>query len=149
MSRITIGLYCWGHAESEKRRLQDVQQANLGIRTIVIDARVESNFARGLTNELSSPQTALNIQADATIPHLPLSMGDAYTKTLQTQSLDQLLSSVKKEILVIVDEVQWLKNPRSVAMLLAHIFDYHYEKMTFIITGSSVGGYEDNYRTRS
>lgn len=49
-----------------------------------------------------------------------------------------MLSNVKK-LLIILDKAQWLKNPRSVAMFMAHIFDHHYERVTFIITGSAVG----------
>lgn len=42
-------------------------------------------------------------------------------------------------IYIIVDEAQWLKNPRKVVMLLAHLYDYYYDHVTFIITGSMIG----------
>jgi AAA+ ATPase superfamily predicted ATPase len=121
-----------------KTSLARCTATKLGIRTLVIDARIESDFARGLTNGLSGPQT-VNIQGSAAIPHVPVSVSAGYTKTLLAQPLEQLLSNMKKELLVIVDEAQWLKNPRGVARLMAHIFDYRHEKMTFVITGSAVG----------
>ena len=97
-----------------KTSLARCTATKLRIRTLVIDARIESDFARGLTNGLSSPQT-VNIQGSAAIPHVPVSVSAGYTKTLLAQPLEQLLSNVKKELLVIVDEAQWLKNPRGVA----------------------------------
>lgn len=122
-----------------KTSLARCTATKLGIRTVVIDARIESDFARGLVNGLSGPQIIKNIQGSVAIPHVPVSVSAAYTKAFLAQPLEQLLSSVKKELLVIVDEAQWLKNPRGVAMLMAHIFDYRHEKMTFVITGSAVG----------
>jgi AAA+ ATPase superfamily predicted ATPase len=121
-----------------KTSLARCTATKLGIRTVVIDARIQSDFAQGLVNGLSGTRT-VHIQGSAAIPHMPVSVSAGYTKTLLAQPLEQLLSSVKKQLLVIVDEAQWLKNPRGVAMLMAHIFDYRHEKMTFIITGSAVG----------
>lgn len=111
--------------------------AKLKNQTIVIDARVDKDVAKGLYNSLAS-STSVSLHGRATIAPAPLSLNADYTKTQLTQTLDQMLSRIKK-LLVILDEVQWLKNPRGVTMLLAHIFDYHYEKVTFIITGSAVG----------
>ncbi len=41
--------------------------------------------------------------------------------------------------MILIDEAQWLRNPRRVSRLLAHIYDYHYDKATLMITGSAVG----------
>ncbi|MCL4365195.1 ATP-binding protein [Candidatus Marsarchaeota archaeon] len=36
-------------------------------------------------------------------------------------------------------QAQWLSNPKKVVMLLAHLYDYYYDNLTFIITGSTIG----------
>jgi AAA+ ATPase superfamily predicted ATPase len=111
--------------------------AELKNQSIVVDARVDKDFVKGLFNSLAS-STSISLHGSAAIPYTPFTLNADYTKTHLTQTLDQLLSSIKK-LLIILDEAQWLKNPRGVAMLMAHIFDYHYERVTFIITGSAVG----------
>jgi AAA+ ATPase superfamily predicted ATPase len=121
-----------------KTSLARCAATKLGIRTIVIDARIESDFVRGLVNGLQSSST-VNVQGSAAIPHLPISISARYTKMIPAQPLEQLLSNLKKKLLVIVDEAQWLRNPRGVAMLMAHIFDYRHENINFVITGSAVG----------
>lgn len=120
-----------------KTSLSKCVATKLNIQTIVIDARVNKDIVEGLFNALANSKT-VSVQGSARIPHTPLSLNAVYTKTNLSQTLDQILSNVKK-LLVILDEAQWLKNPRGVSMFLAHIFDYHYEKVTFIITGSAVG----------
>jgi AAA+ ATPase superfamily predicted ATPase len=120
-----------------KTSLARCAATRLGVRTTVVDARIDNDLARGLVNDLAGSRT-VNIQGGATIPHVPIAISASYTETFFTQTLDQLLSKVKR-LLVIVDEAQWLKNPRGGARLMAHVFDYHYERVTFVVTGSAVG----------
>lgn len=42
-------------------------------------------------------------------------------------------------MVMLVDRAEWLRNPRRLSSLLAHIYYYHYDKMTVVITGSVVG----------
>ncbi|MDH2901054.1 MAG: ATP-binding protein [archaeon] len=107
--------------------------------SITLDARENSDFLASLSSTLGSSSSALNISATATVPKLPfLSVGANYSKQIAKQNLDSILKR-KSKLIVLLDEAQWFRNPRTFVRLLAHIYDYHYDTVTPIITGSAVG----------
>ena len=110
----------------------------LGYKSIIVDARQGNNFAMALVSSLLVSESTLKLKADAHLPGTPLKIGLEYTKRFLNENLDRLLDKTGR-LVILVDEVQWFKNPRAVGMLLAHIYDYHYNKVSFIITGSAIG----------
>lgn len=110
--------------------------AKLGYRYLVIDSRENSDLAQALTSSFISSERSFQAQAGVALP--PLSISVSYSKTWLKDVLDSFLRKIDR-LVVLIDEAQWLRNPRGVAMLLAHIYDYHYDKVTLIITGSAVG----------
>ncbi len=52
--------------------------------------------------------------------------------------MDAVLKRISR-LIILIDEAQWLHNPRRVNMLLAYLYDTYYDKITFIITGSMIG----------
>ncbi len=112
--------------------------AKLGYKSIVIDARENSNFMQSLLTSLKGSKATLGIKAEIKIPHLPLNLGVNYNKVFLKETMEEILGKTKR-LFILVDEAQWLRNPRGVVMLLAHIYDYYYDKVTFVITGSTIG----------
>ena len=111
----------------------------LSYKSVIIDARQGKNFAMALVSSLlKRSESTLKVKADANVHGMPLSLGVEYTKRLLNEDLDMLLKK-KGRVVILVDEVQWFRNPRSVGMLLAHIYDFHYDKVSFVITGSAIG----------
>lgn len=105
---------------------------------IVIDAREESDFGKALVSSLlqkksniSSVRVSGGIGAASASLDIARSLGDE-------TSISKLIDSAGR-VVFLIDEAQWLRNPRRVSSLLAHIYDYHYENATVIITGSAVG----------
>jgi AAA+ ATPase superfamily predicted ATPase len=120
----------------------------LGYRCVVADAREESDLTRVLLSALMvttavTKQSGVRASLGLQIPQLPLSIDVEYShvsKSALTSTLDRLLERKKGQRLVILlDEAQWFRNPRGVVNLLAHVYDYHYESATLVITGSAVG----------
>lgn len=111
----------------------------LGYKSAIVDARQGSNFAAALVSALlQQSESTLKVKADAQFHGMPISFGVEYTKRFLNENLDRLLAKASR-LVVLVDEVQWFKNPRGVGMLLAHIYDLHYDKVSFVITGSAIG----------
>lgn len=121
-----------------KTSLAECALTKLGAKIFILDARENSNFTESLNKLLSTPESTLRVKAEITVPHLPVSVGVDYSRTLSTENLKAMLTKVG-HIYVLIDEAQWLKNPKKVVMLLAHLYDYHYDHVTFIITGSMMG----------
>lgn len=109
--------------------------SSMKIPAVAIDSRIDADFSRALTGQFSkNARTAVG--GNISVPQVGI--GFSYSRESLNSTLDSLLSSAKKT-LVILDEAQWLNNPRRVNMILSHIFDYHHDRVTFIITGSAVG----------
>ncbi len=109
--------------------------ASMKIPTLAIDSRIDADLSRALTLQLSkNARTAVG--GNISVPQIGI--GFSYSRESLERTLDSLLSGLKRT-LVILDEAQWLSNPRRVNMILSHIFDYHHDKVTCIITGSAVG----------
>jgi uncharacterized protein len=107
--------------------------------SITLDARENSDFISSLFSSLGSSSSILNLGATAAVPKLPfLSASANYSKQMLKQSLDQIFKA-KFKLIILLDEAQWFRNPRTFVRLLAHIYDYHYDRVTPIITGSAVG----------
>jgi len=115
----------------------------LGYQCVVADAREDSDLAHALVSSLTATREEASVSARAgfQVPQLPISVDVAYSKSFLTSTLDRLLEDKRKKrrLVVLLDEAQWFRNPRGVVKLLAHVYDYHYEKATFVITGSAVG----------
>lgn len=111
-----------------------------GLHPIIIDARENADFAANLFSSLTR-QSELKVGANVAVPvHAPLfSLGANFSKQVLKQSLDSLLNERKKRTVILLDEAQWFSDRRTLIMLLAHLYDYHYETITPIITGSAVG----------
>jgi len=103
---------------------------------VIIDAREENELARALTLSLGQSSRLSGLQVGGGVAPVSASLG--ITRDFIQTSLGRLLDASGKMI-ILIDEAQWLRNPRGVSMLLAHIYDYHYDKVTMIITGSAVG----------
>lgn len=112
-----------------------------GLDTITLDARENNDFAVNLFSSLTRQTATLNVGGAVGVPaHLPLvSLGANLSKQVLKQSLDSLLSERKKRTVILLDEAQWFTDRRTLTMLLAHLYDYHYDVVTPIITGSAVG----------
>ncbi len=111
----------------------------LGYKSVIVDARQGSNFAVALVSALlHQSESTLKVKAGAKIHGMPVSIDVEYTKRFLNENLDGLLAKTSR-LVVLVDEMQWFKNPRGVVMLLAHIYDFHYDKVSFVITGSAIG----------
>ncbi len=110
----------------------------LGYKNIVIDARENSNFMQSLMSSLKESRASLGLRAEIKIPHVSLNLGVSYNKVFLKEGLNAVLGKTKR-LFILVDEAQWLSNPRGVTMILAHIYDYYYDKVTFVITGSTIG----------
>lgn len=110
--------------------------SKISAKHIVLDAREESDLGRGLVSSLSQSLRVSGLQVGGGTGLASASFG--ITRDFAQTSLGKLLDSAGRTIMLI-DEAQWLRNPRVVSRLLAHIYDYHYDKITLIITGSAVG----------
>jgi AAA+ ATPase superfamily predicted ATPase len=84
------------------------------------------------------PESSLKLKAEIKVPYTPINVGVDYSRVLSKNNLESLLKKVKHAY-IIVDEAQWLKNPKRVVMRLAHLYDYYHDKITFVITGSAIG----------
>lgn len=104
---------------------------------IIIDAREESDFARALTVSLSSQPRVSHVKVSGGIGPASASL-DITRESGNATSIGKLIDSAGR-MLILMDEAQWLRNPRKVSSLLAHIYDYHYDNCTIVITGSEVG----------
>lgn len=104
---------------------------------VIIDAREESDFARALVVSLSSQPNISHVKVTGGIGPASASL-DIARESGGATSIGKLIDSVGR-ILILMDEAQWLRNPRKVSSLLAHIYDYHYDNCTVVITGSEVG----------
>jgi AAA+ ATPase superfamily predicted ATPase len=124
-----------------KTSLARCATAELGYQCTVVDAREDSNLAHALVSSLATKGGGKDTSARAglQIPHTPFSLDVTYSKSAIAKTLDRLLEQRSKRTVLLLDEAQWFRNPRGVVMLLAHIYDYHYEKVTCLITGSAVG----------
>lgn len=113
-----------------------------GLDSLTLDARENPDFAVNLFSALTRQSASLKVGANVSVPvHAPLfSLGANYSKQVLKQSLDGLLNERKKRTIILLDEAQWFNDRRTLINLLAHIYDYHYETITLIITGSAVGG---------
>ncbi len=110
----------------------------LGYKGLFLDARGDNNFRKSLLSSLLQSEQSIRINASMNIPNIPINLGMEYTKTFLKENLDRLLEK-NMRLVVLADEAQWFRNPKGVIMMLAHIYDYYYDKVTFIITGSAIG----------
>src|SRR5208337_1019008 len=109
----------------------------LGKKIFVLDARENDNFVVALNKLLAVPESPLKVTAGIKVTHMPINIGVDYNRILSKNDLDSLLKKMG-HIYILIDEAQWLRNPRRVVMLLAHLYDYYYDNVTFIITGSMI-----------
>ena len=121
-----------------KTSLAECAIKRMGRKIFLLDARENNNFIESLNKLLATPESSLKVKAEIRVPYTPINIGAEYNKTLSKKNLDSLLKKVG-HIYIIIDEAQWLVNPRKVVMLLAHLYDYYYDSVTFIITGSMIG----------
>ena len=110
----------------------------LGYKSIVIDARENNNFEQSLIRSLKKYESSFNIKAEVKVPHLPVNLGIDYNRKFYTDDLNAILKKAGR-LIILVDEAQWLHNPRRVNMLLSYMYDTFYGKITFVITGSMIG----------
>ena len=110
----------------------------LGYKSIIIDARNNNNFEQALIKSLGKYESTLSIEAKIEAPHLPVKLGIDYNRKFSSADLDTVLKKTGR-LIILVDEAQWLHNPRRVSMLLAYLYDTYYDKVTFVITGSMIG----------
>ncbi len=110
----------------------------LGYKSITIDARENNNFEESLLKSLKHHEGSFNIRAEVKAPHLPVNLGVDYNRKSSAENLSVMLKKAGR-LIVLVDEAQWLHNPRRVNMLLSYIYDTYYDKITFVITGSMIG----------
>lgn len=119
-----------------KTSLAQCAANELDMKTVFIDARSNPDLLNGLMKELSSrPSPSVRVGVGVA----PFSGSVAFSRPAQLQSLDDTLKKSREHLLVIVDEAERLRNPRGVSSLLAHLYDYFYDDVTFLITGSAVG----------
>lgn len=118
-----------------KTSLAQCAAKELDMKTVLIDPRTSPDLLNGLTKQLA-PRLSPSVKIGVGVA--PFSGSVAFSRPAQIQSLDDVLKK-EERLLVIVDEAERLKNPRGVSSLLAHIYDYYYDKVTFLITGSAVG----------
>lgn len=104
---------------------------------IVIDAREESDFTKALVTALSQQNRFSRFKISGGLAGASASLD--ITRELSKSSIGKLIDSAGRKMVLLIDEAQWLRNPRGVSSLLAHIYDYHYDNATIIITGSAVG----------
>ena len=121
-----------------KTSLAECAIKRMGKKIFLLDARENNNFIESLNKLLATPESSLKVKAEIRVPYTPINIGAEYNKTLSKKDLDSLLKKVG-HMYIIIDEAQWLVNPRKVVMLLAHLYDYYYDSVTFIITGSMIG----------
>lgn len=121
-----------------KTSLAECAIKRMGKKIFLLDARENNNFMESLNKLLATPESSLKVKAEIRVPYAPINIGAEYNKTLSKKDLDSLLKKVG-HMYIIIDEAQWLVNPRKVVMLLAHLYDYYYDSVTFIITGSMIG----------
>jgi len=112
-----------------------------GFDSITLDARENTDFATSLTSSLTRQASSLKLGANVSMPaNLPfITIGANFSKQVLKQSLDSLLNGRTKRTVMLLDEAQWFSDRRTLIMLLSHLYDYHYETITPIITGSAVG----------
>jgi len=109
-----------------------------GYRPIILDARENANFANSLFQALTH-DSALQVTGNIAVPNIPLiSLGTSYSRQALKKNLDNLLNG-RKKVVLLLDEAQWFTDRRTLTMMLAHLYDYHYNTVTPIITGSAVG----------
>ncbi len=120
-----------------KTSLAECAITKLKQKAVILDARENNNFVKGLNDALAK-EGSISIKAGIKVPHLPINLEIDYKKNLSTKNLNSAIKKTK-HFFVLIDEAQWLKNPKKVVMLLAHLYDYYYENITFIITGSMIG----------
>jgi AAA+ ATPase superfamily predicted ATPase len=106
-------------------------------KSIVIDARDENDLAKALALSLTptSRLSKLKIGGGLGLASASLDIAREFT---QVTTIGKLLESAGK-VIILIDESERLRNPKRVSSLLAHIYDYHYDNVTLIITGSTVG----------
>jgi AAA+ ATPase superfamily predicted ATPase len=121
-----------------KTSLAECAVTKLGYKSILIDARDNGNFEQALVKSLKEYEISFNVKADVKVPHLPVNIELDYNRKMHSENIDVLLKRVGR-LIILVDEAQWLHNPRRVNMLLAYLYDTYYDKITFIITGSMIG----------
>ncbi|MGD0510244.1 MAG: ATP-binding protein, partial [Candidatus Micrarchaeaceae archaeon] len=121
-----------------KTSLAECAITKLSKKIFVLDARENNDITQSLNQLLSIPESSLKVKAEIKVPHTPINIGIDYTRTLSKKNLESLLKKVR-HLYILIDEAQWLKNPKKVVMLLAHLYDYYYDHVTFIITGSMIG----------
>lgn len=107
------------------------------IRSIYIDARENDDLRLALLNGLS-PRSDTVISGGAGPPTIPISASLSVSRKKRKLGLDDVLENAG-DMLLLLDEAQWLKNPVGVSRLLAHIYDLYKGSITLIVTGSSVG----------
>jgi AAA+ ATPase superfamily predicted ATPase len=112
-----------------------------GFDSIILDARENTDFANNLFSSLTRQSSSFKLGANVSVPaNLPfISVGANFSKQVLKQSLDSLLNERTRRTAILLDEAQWFSDRRTLIMLLAHLYDYHYEAITPIITGSAVG----------
>jgi len=121
-----------------KTSLAKCAVTKLGYKSVLIDARENNNFEESLIKSLKTYESSINVEAEVKIPRLPVSLKIDYNRKFSSQDLDILLKKIGR-LIILVDEAQWLHNPRRVNMLLSYLYDRYYDKITFIITGSMIG----------
>lgn len=121
-----------------KTSLAKCAVTKLGCKSVLIDARDNNNFEQALVTALQGYQSSLSIKAEVKLPHLPVGIGIDYNRKLSTEGLNALLKRAGR-LVILLDEAQWLHNPRRVNMLLAYLYDTYYDRLTFVITGSTIG----------
>ncbi len=112
----------------------------LGWDAISIDARENNDLTQAFLSSIAKPPSLTSLDGRIQIAPSPLSVGFSYTKQNLGRNIDEFLKKRKRRrFILLLDEAQWFRNPRQVLRLLAHLYDYYYETVTPIITGSSVG----------
>jgi AAA+ ATPase superfamily predicted ATPase len=121
-----------------KTSLAKCAVTKLGYKSIVIDARENNNFEQSLIKSLKDYEGSLNIKAGVKMPNFPVKLEIDYNRKFSTENLSIMLKKAGR-LIVLVDEAQWLHNPRRVNMLLSYIYDTYHDRITFVITGSMIG----------
>ncbi|MCL1971346.1 MAG: ATP-binding protein [Candidatus Bathyarchaeota archaeon] len=109
-----------------------------GYQSMILDARENANFTDNLLQNLTHDSN-FQVTGNITVPNMPyISLGASYSKQALKKTLDIILKG-KKQAVLLLDEAQWFSDRRTLTMMLAHLYDYHYDTVTPIITGSAVG----------
>jgi uncharacterized protein len=110
--------------------------SKLSIKNVIVDARQESDLVRAITESILPISRLSGLQIGGGFQGATATLGIARESV--SKSLSKLLDSAGR-LVILIDEAQWLRNPKGVSRLLAHIYDYHYSKITLLVTGSAVG----------